>query len=125
MKIFGFPVITKDINVEKILYSRALNMNENQRVPVSLLPFNSSNVHIPLKADFTQRKYYWSYFTFLDVVSAIGGVNAAISPILNKFAPLFMLYFMYALASIIKANYLKEYRNELTTVVKYSLNQLK
>jgi hypothetical protein len=52
-------------------------------------------------------------------------VNAAISPILNKFAPLFMLYFMYALASIIKANYLKEYRNELTTVVKYSLNQLK
>jgi|TARA_B110000285_G_scaffold198633_1_gene231224 hypothetical protein len=125
MKIFGFPVITKDINVEKILYSRALNMNENQRVPVSLLAFNSSNVHIPLKMDFTQRKYFWSYYTILDVVSAIGGVNAAFSPLLKRLAPWFMLYFLYALACIIKEKYLKEYRNELTTVVNYSLNQLK
>ena len=59
------------------------------------------------------------------MVSAIGGANAAISPTLRKLAPLFMLYFLYALACIIKGKYLQEYRDELTSVVDYSLNQLK
>ena len=67
--------------------------------------------------DFTQRKYFWSFFTFMDVVSAIGGVNAAFTPILKKIAPWYMLYFLYALASILKDKYLEEYRKELEKVV--------
>ena len=63
--------------------------------------------------DFTQRKYFWSYYHVLDVVSAIGGVNAAFAPLLKKIAPWFMLYFLYALACIIKGKYLEDYRNEL------------
>jgi hypothetical protein len=39
-------------------------------------------------------------------VSEIGGVNAAFSPVLKKLAPFFMLYFLYALAVIIKDKYL-------------------
>ena len=106
MSILGIPLITEDVEVDKVLYSRALNMNFNQRVPVSDRPFNSSNVHIPFKLDFTQRKYFWSYFHLLDVVSSIGGVNAAVTPVLNKLMPWFMLYFLYALACIIRENYL-------------------
>ena len=63
--------------------------------------------------DFTQRKYYWSYYTILDVVSAIGGVNAAFTPLLKKVAPWFMLYFLFALARILKDKYLEDYRREL------------
>lgn len=94
-------------------------------MPVSDQPFNSSDVHIPFKLDFTQRKYFWSYFHIMDVVSAIGGVNAAFTPLAKKLAPWFMIYFLYALAKIIKNKYLQEYRNELQSVVKYALNQLK
>ena len=81
-------------------------MNSDGRVPVSSLPFNSSNVHIPFKADFTQRKYFWSFYHFMDIVSAIGGVNAAFTPLLKKLAPFFMIAFLIALASIIKGKYL-------------------
>lgn len=74
--------------------------------------------------DFTQREYTYKYFTFLDVISAIGGVNAFISPIVKNLAPLFMLYFMYRLAVIIKGKYLEEYRQELKEFVKYASDQL-
>ena len=60
----------------------------------------------------------------LDVISAIGGVNAAISPILNKLAPLFVIYFLLALSTIIKGKYLDEYRDELSKVVEFVLDQL-
>ena len=125
MSIFGLPVVANDIEVNQVLFSRALNMNFNSRVPVSDQPFNSSDVHIPFKLDFTQRKYFWSYFAFMDVVSAIGGVNAAITPLMKKFAPWFMVYVLYALAKIIKNKYLEDYRNELGSVVNNALNQLK
>jgi hypothetical protein len=108
-----------------VLYSRALNMNINMRIPVASTLFNSSNVHIPFQLDFTQRKYFWSYFHIMDVVAAVGGVNAAFTPILKKLAPFFMLWFLFALARIIKNNYIQAYRNELTSVVQYALDQLK
>ena len=100
-------------------------MNINMRVPLSTLTFNSSNVHIPFKLDFTERKYYWTYFTFLDIISAIGGINAAFTPLLKKIAPWFMIAFLYALANIIKGKYLEDYRKELQSVVQYALDQLK
>jgi hypothetical protein len=53
----------------------------------------------------------------MDVVAAVGGVNAAFTPLLKKLAPFFMLYFLYALACIIKGKYVQDYRNELTSVV--------
>jgi hypothetical protein len=56
--------------------------------------------------DFTQREYTYKYFTFLDVISAIGGVNAFIGPLVRNLAPFVMLYFMYKLAVIIKGKYL-------------------
>lgn len=99
-------------------------MNIDKKVPISTMPFNSSNIIIPFAMDFTQRQYSWSYYTILDVISAIGGVNAAFAPILKKIAPVFMLYFLYCLASIIKDKYLKDYRDELTSFVKYALFQL-
>jgi hypothetical protein len=53
--LFGIPLKTKNKIEEKLLYSRALNMNINMRIPVATTTFNSSNVHIPFKLDFTER----------------------------------------------------------------------
>ena len=119
----GIPLMSENIVSDVVIYQRATNMNLDQRVPLSLT-FNSSTIFIPYSMDFTQREYTFKYYTILDVISAIGGVNAFIAPVMSKLAPLFVLGFLFKLAVIIKGKYMDAYRNELTQFVKYALDQL-
>jgi hypothetical protein len=87
-------------------------MDLDLRVPLDDT-YNSSTIFIPFSNDFTRREYTYKYFTILDIISAIGGVNAFIGPLVRKLAPFLMLLFMFKLAVIIKGKYLQEYRKEL------------
>jgi hypothetical protein len=52
--------------------------------------------------NFVQREYTFTYVHFGDIMSAIGGINAFLTPLVAKLVPLFVLWFLFELGKIIQ-----------------------
>jgi len=69
-------------------------------------------LHVNLDFDFTERVFSYHFYTFLDILATLGGLNASIGPLLRLFGPLFVFAFLWNLSTIIrdhlKANYIAE-----------------
>lgn len=51
-------------------------------------------------------------------MSAIGGINAFLTPIVAQLMPIFVLWFLFELGKIIKDQYVEAYRNELFNFIR-------
>ena len=72
---------------------------------------NIANVNlglIKLNVDMTRQVEVYKYFGYGDIVSKLGGLKAAISPVLFGASSIFMLAFLYRLSGIIKNKYKEE-----------------
>jgi hypothetical protein len=52
-------------------------------------------MRIGFEVDFVERVYEFQYFNASDVLSAIGGLNAFINPILKWLVIAFIIFFLY------------------------------
>ena len=60
----------------------------------------------------------------MEILAAIGGINAFITPLVSKLLPFFVLAFLFSLAKIIKDYASKAYRDELISTFTLSVNML-
>ena len=51
--------------------------------------------------NYVQREYTFKYVGWGDIMSAIGGINAFLTPIVRNIMPLFILWFLFELAKIV------------------------
>ncbi len=66
-----------------------------------------------------QRKMVWFalcgmlLYPFAIMVTALGGLKAALSPLFSILAPIIVLYFFFSIAGIIKETYNADYKSQL------------
>ena len=80
--------------------------------------YNRSIVQSNIDFDFTERIYDVHYYSFLDILSQLGGLRASILPILQYFMPLLTLHFLWKLANIIDNAMHQNQQNELLKLMK-------
>ena len=119
VSVLGIPIITEDLSNSIAKYYRTKNLNEDNREPVKVGSFNSSDYYIPFDFDFTERVYTVNYFGYLDIISAIGGLNSSANLFMGFLMPLFMFIFLYSLAMVVKERYSKEYKAATIDFIKY------
>jgi hypothetical protein len=88
------------------------------RIPIAT-KYNGTTSNVPLDLEFTERKFTYSYYAVSDIITYIGGIYAALMPILGLIAPLYVWLFLNMLASILKEKSQKAYKAELLDFLKY------
>lgn len=68
--------------------------------------------------EFTQRIYNIHYYTFLDMLSNIGGLRASLEPIFGLFLPVFTAYFMYSFAGVVERKIADNRRAKMAQLIK-------
>ena len=67
-----------------LVYGNVLDTDIDNMTPLEdARIFNTSNIHIPVMPDFTEREYKYTYFSMSDIVASIGGIGGAIKPVLG------------------------------------------
>ena len=112
VKVLGLAVAYSDIINKAISFSKVLNVDADGRVPIAST-YNSSTNTIGFQVDFTEREYIYQYFSYLDIIQQLGGINAFFMELINLLAPISILLFLIKLSKIIIFNYKMIYRNEL------------
>jgi hypothetical protein len=107
-----FPLAAYDIVETQIFWKTSKDLNIDAVLENSNT-FNSSNIVVKLNFEFTEQKFVLRYFTFLDILSRIGGLSASIGPVMRLAGPWLMLYFLQQLCGIIKDYQRKEYYHEM------------
>ena len=73
--------------------------------------------------DFTERVYDVNFYSFLDILSKLGGLRASILPILKYCMPLLTLHFLWKLSGIIDNAMHNNQQNELLKLLKTARKQ--
>jgi hypothetical protein len=94
------------------------------RIPIAASS-NGLTTDIPFELEFTERKFTYVYYTISDIFTYIGGIYAALMPIMGLIAPLYVWLFLNMLASILKEKSQKAYKAELYDFLKYCNELLK
>ena len=89
-------------------------MNDNIRLKVtpyvrdlgSLHPFRST---ISLSVNFEREVVTFTFKSYDDILTKLGGLKASLSPILSFITPLIMLNFLISLSGVIQEIYTKKY----------------
>ena len=85
--------------------------------------FNRTIIQSNLDFDFTERVYDVSFYSFLDILSKLGGLRASILPILKYCMPLLTLHFLWKLSGIIDNAMHNNQQNELLKLLKTAKRQ--
>lgn len=80
---------------------------------------------ISLDFDFTQREYTVTFITFWDIFAEIGGLKAAIMPLVQLFVPFWILFFLISLSHIIKDASAEKAKLEFIELLHVSARQFK
>lgn len=126
--LFGFiPLNYIDKEVLELVYIRTPNLNEDQLVDLRNLngTFNSSNIVTNILPEFTKRKYILQHYTISDLFARIGGLMAALAPIINNIEPLFYVYFFWKLANIVGDKIGDAHANELRDLAQQAREQFR
>lgn len=101
--LFGIiPNGWEDIESKQIVYSANTNVDKDAYVP--LLDHHgsaSASISVTVDFDFTHRYYKINYYTVVNILSALGGLKASLTPIISYLMPLLALSFFYQMAAII------------------------
>ena len=69
--------------------------------------------HIRLDVEFTEFTTVTYYYSIDEMFSKLGGLHAAFFSVIEFFAPLGMLYFLFNLAFYVKKHHFDEYSKEI------------
>ena len=67
-----------------------------------------ANISVTVDFDFTHRFYKINYYTVVNILSALGGLKASLTPIVGYLMPLLDLSLFYQMAAIIQENYTRK-----------------
>ena len=118
-KVLGIPVFYSDEINKSIQFVRNLKncdtsskilgkdkMKYQEKVDKTFLKMD-------MEIDFNQQVTTFWYVQILDIISELGGLKAALFPLLAIFGPFLATKFMYNLAQVIKAKSQENYQSEL------------
>ena len=74
--------------------------------------FNTSNIYSPLQADYTERKFVYTYYGSSDVMKGIGGFNEMFGSIMAQTGPFLIMGFVYTLSKYLLTNYQTTYHKQ-------------
>jgi hypothetical protein len=97
----------------KVIMSPSSDTNDMQMTDLAST-YKSSTLMINFHFNFVERVFELKYFTYMDILSKIGGLQASLLVIIKFGAPMLSLWFLGELAKIIK--------NKVKTDFKVSLN---
>ena len=67
---------------------------------------------VQLNFDYIEKEFTTSYFSVMDIMSKVGGLQASVMPLMRIATPFFMLRFLLDLSVIIRNKSKLNYRNE-------------
>jgi hypothetical protein len=100
------------------------NIDENGLVEINPT-YRNSDMVVSLDFDFTQREYTVTFVTFWDIFAEIGGLKAAILPLVHILVPFWILFFLISLSHIIKDASAEKAKLEFIDLLHVSVRQLK
>ena len=83
---------------------------------------DATETQIKLSVDFTRKITTYTFYTYSDIISYLGGIKSAITPIFGLMVPLIILSYLFELSSIIQESYTISYRKELEKSIKFINN---
>jgi hypothetical protein len=100
-KIFGIPVKFGD-NKKDVIKFAPVTVGLNADNALSKQPiFTNRNLDIVFKINFVRETETFFYIGYGDVFAKLGGIKAALGPILNITAPISVVFFLASLSKII------------------------
>ena len=99
-KIIGIPYKWKHYIKRETVWKKVADVDEDN-LALMKPKSNDSSVFAIIDFDYTERVYDLTYYGFVDVFAAFGGLLAVFKIWLGWITPLFVLHFLYELASII------------------------
>ena len=105
-RFLGIAVSWADSQTTFLIWKQTQVRNDEQLTPVRLLlpgeTVKSTTIVSNIDFEFTERIYTVNYYTFLDMLSSVGGLRASLEPFFHLFIPLFTAYFFYTFAGIVQ-----------------------
>ena len=95
--VLGIPVSYKDYVKYNMDMYKVQESNVDNRIPLANT-YNSTTQTILFRFDFTETRFTFKYFLFMDILASIGGLNAFITPLMSKLVPFFVIAFLFRLA---------------------------
>ena len=103
-QIFGIPVAYGDDVINIVNWLENTNVDERKYSRLRS-EYVSDTIFIQMNFDFTRKEFVIHYFGVFDIMSKLGGFKASIGPLVNIFAPIFILLFLISLSWIIKESF--------------------
>lgn len=96
-KILGIPIRYQDFEYKNLTLSIEKFISDESRF-ISDKNQTSFAISIPFDVEFTLFRVTEDFYSFLDVVSTLGGIGATIQMAIETAAPVFIVLFMIAFA---------------------------
>jgi hypothetical protein len=119
-QILGFPIQFEDKKTHRFSLQRPTNnINEKgELMTQDKYETNYRNLDIFLHIDWTRVVITYTYKSYSDLISKLGGYKGFLGPVLEIFFPLSSLYFLVELGRIIIDKYKESYKSELMKTIK-------
>ena len=123
--VLGIPTSYGDKETKLALYDKTRNYNIDARTPLHDIDDSDDykdpfEFKIGFEVDFVERIYRFKYYNAGDVLSAIGGLNAFINPILKWLVIAFIISFLMQLSLELKTKNEKAYQVEVRRFLTYA-----
>ena len=122
MRILGITLSYKD-EEETIVNYKASKYNQDPHYglkavaycnnPKICQPKSAPTIKITPTISYDQTTVKYTYFEYGDMLSSLGGIKAALGPVLDVLTPIFIVLFFLRLSGIIKEAYTLNYCAQL------------
>ena len=125
-QILGFPIQFEDKTTHRFSLERPTNnINEKgELMTQDKYEANYRNLDIFLHIDWTRVVVTYTYKSYSDLISKLGGYKGFLSPVIEIFFPLSSLYFLVELGRIIVDKYKESYKSELIKTIEIYYDML-
>jgi hypothetical protein len=108
------PISFADYTEEGANFEAAqLGLNSEGWLRITEADGGSSDFEFRLDPDFNQEIVIYTFVTYGDIISYLGGLKSAVGPVFEITTPLAILYFLFMLSAIIQQSYTLQYRDQL------------
>ena len=114
-RVLGLPVHFADEVVNITYFGKVAETLEivNVTNKDNWLHENNDYLYVRLTPNFKREITLYKYVSYGDMVSHLGGLKSAITPLFDILTPTVMLMFLWGIVSIIQEIYTKNYKNQI------------
>jgi hypothetical protein len=100
-KILGFPIEFKDRTTDVVKFEKPSMNIKNAGISLVNATTGDSSTNIALKIDFKRIIVTYTYLSYSDIISYLGGLKSALMPLFDIITPIIILVFLLGVAGIL------------------------